>query len=129
MGRKIEFTAKKKKALCDALEKGMPLIYAADLVGISRTTVHSHMNPDDPLFDEDFRTQVAISKATAIRGLIALTGKQGGAWKLLKNLAKGEFTDVHKNVHVGEDSEGNQAPIKMIIEDYRSAKQDENEDE
>lgn len=116
MGRKIEFTDKKKKALCSALEKGMPLTYAADLVGISRTTVHSHMNPKDDLYDEDFRTQVKVAKATAIRGLIALTGKQGGAWKLLKNLAKDEFTDVHKNVHVGDEKNG---PIKMVIEDYR----------
>ncbi|MCB0423041.1 MAG: hypothetical protein KDD13_00240 [Mangrovimonas sp.] len=117
MSRPVEFTDKKKQALCDAIKEGMPFSYACDLVGVSRTTAYNHMDKTKDVYDEGFVSQMAVAKAMAVRGLISLVKQEKGAWKLLKNIARDEFTDVSKNIHVG-DEEG--APIKMIVEDYRS---------
>ena len=122
MPERNKLTKEKKKEICKALEKALPFNYSCDLAGIARNTAYDHLNEKHASYDPEFRAQVAIAKAAAIKGLVALTGKQNGAWKLLKNLAKDEFTDVNKNIHVGEEDS---APIKMVIEDYRSKKEEE----
>lgn len=101
-GRKTPLDdARKQEGLFEALRKAMPLSYACDLVGVPRQTVYDRMNPKHASFDEAFRTKVAVAKAEAIKGLVALTGKQNGAWKLLKNLAKEEFKE---HVEIKEES-------------------------
>lgn len=101
MPKKSILDDRKKKELCEALKKAMPMTYACDLVGVPRQTVYDKINPKHASYDDAFRTQVAIAKAEAIRGLIALTGQQNGAWKLLKNLGKDEFKE---HVEVKQES-------------------------
>jgi len=88
MPAKSRITDQKKEELFEALRKALPVTIACDLIGIPRQTVYDWMKKNDA-----FRTQVNICKAEAIRGLVAMTGKQGGAWKLLKNLGKEEFKE------------------------------------
>lgn len=96
MGRPTRITDQKKEQLFEALREGLPISYACDYIGIPRQTIYDWMKRND-----DFRTQITLNKAIAIKGLVALTSKQGGAWKLLKNLAKDEFKE---HIEVEENS-------------------------
>lgn len=79
---------KLRRVILDALAECMPFNYACDLAGIDRETGYRWMRKD-----KAFAAQVAIAKATAIKGLVDLTAKQSGAWKLLKNLGRDEFQE------------------------------------
>lgn len=112
MPKQTILTAQKKEELYQALTEAMPLSYACDVIGIPRSTVYAHMKEDDA-----FKTQIELSKAIAIRGLVKLTAKQGGAWKLLKNVGKEEFKE-HVEVQASiKDTlmvvaDGNRLPLK-----------------
>jgi len=88
MPKKSVITDQKKEALFQALRDKLPLSYACDIIGIPRQTVYDWIKKN-----ELFRAQIAIAKSQAIRDLVETTEKQGGAWKLLKNLAKEEFKE------------------------------------
>lgn len=88
MPKKSVITDQKKMELYQALEAAMPLSFACDLIGIPRQTVYAWMQTNPA-----FKTQIDIARAKAIQGLVEATGKQGGAWKLLKNLGKEEFKE------------------------------------
>ena len=77
-----------RRILLDAIRKGMPISYASDIAGIDRQTVYNRRDAD-----EKFSAELRLAKAEAIRGLISLTAKQSGAWRLLKNLASDEFKE------------------------------------
>lgn len=110
MPKATVLTMQKREELYKALKEAMPFNYACDLCGIPRRTAYDYLKKD-----ETFRTQVELSKAIAIRGLVALTSKQSGAWKLLKCLGKEEFKEVLEHEVTG--SEG--GPIQLIVRDYR----------
>lgn len=110
MPKKSIVTEQKKKELYQALEEAMPLTYACDIIGIPRRTVYDYMSKDNV-----FRTQIELAKAKAIRGLVKLTAKQNGAWKLLKNLGKEEFKECDSLELSGKDGEA----LTLIVKDYR----------
>lgn len=90
-------TEQNKLDICKALEEGLPLLLACDLVGVKRRTCHDHLDKKSPRFDASFCSRVAIAKAVAVRGLVALTKEQNGAWRLLKNVGR-EFFKEHVEV-------------------------------
>lgn len=96
VGRPPVLTPALRETILDALRKAMPLSYACDLAGIDRNTVYNEMKRD-----RNFSAQIAIAKAEAIKGLVSLTAKQGGGWKLLKNLGREEFKE-HVEVEQNE---------------------------
>jgi len=108
-GRPPSITARQLEDLCEALEEAMPLSFACDLVGLPRQTVYDTMKRD-----AGFRTKIELSKAKAIRGLVKLTAKQQGGWKLLKNLGKEEFKEVLEHEVSGKDGEA----FQIVIKDY-----------
>jgi len=97
MAKKTSLTQEARAAILEALRKAMPLSYACDLAAVPRRTCYDEMERNF-----EWRTQVYTAKAEAIRGLVALTGKQGGAWKLLKNLGREEFKE-HIEQHFSEE--------------------------
>ena len=87
-GRTNEEVVRKLDELCDALKECMPLTYACDLVGLPRQTVYDWIKRDDKV-----RAKIEVAKAAAIKRLVTGTEKQGGSWKLLKNLGRDEFKE------------------------------------
>lgn len=110
-GRPPSITARQLEQLCEALEEAMPLSYASDLVGLPRQTVY-----DTYKRDPNFRAKIEIAKAVAIRGLVKLTAKQQGGWKLLKNLGREEFKETMEHELTGKDG----SPLTLVIKDFRN---------
>ena len=88
VGRPTKADLETRRLIIDALRKCMPFTYACDLVGIHRTTGYNWLKSN-----KSFSIEVAIAKAEAIQGLVALTAKQNGAWKILKNIGKEQFKE------------------------------------
>lgn len=112
-------TEEKRKQLYKALEDGISITYAANLIGVGKSTIYDHMKAN-----EDFRIEVEIAQAKAIKGLVALVRKQkGGAWKLLKSLGKEDYKDHHEVTNVEKE------PIKIVVEEYISKDNKEKEND
>lgn len=88
MAKKTSLTQEARKAILEALRDKLPLSFACDIAKVPRQTCYDLMNSD-----YTWRTQIAHAKTVAIRDLIESTNRQGGAWKLLKNIGKEEFKE------------------------------------
>lgn len=111
MPKKTILDERKKKELYQALEQALTLKYACDIIGVPRTTVYDYLKKDDA-----FRTQVELAKATAIRGLVKLSAKQGKAWNLLKSLSDGDYTDQERLEVTGS----NGGPLTLVVREYKN---------
>jgi hypothetical protein len=87
-GRPPKFTEELSNKIVADIAQCVPLRYASQMHGITYETAMSYYNSDSV-----FRKKCDAAKAASVRGLVALTAKQSGAWKLLKNLGKEEFKE------------------------------------
>ena len=105
-GRKPIRDEATRSGILEGLRNCLTFKYACEISGVSRDTGYRWMDED-----KDFATQVAIARASAIKGLVGLTAKQNGAWKLLTNLGRGEYQErvaveieAQGTLHVTDDS-------------------------
>lgn len=88
MGTAYKKTPEIVKILMEELEHGLLQKYACHIAGITEQTAIEWKN-NDP----EFLNQFEAAKAVGIRRLQMKAEEQGHAWKILKNAARGDYTD------------------------------------
>lgn len=103
MGRKSKDTPQNRRIILDNLRDCVPLKYASRLAGVDPDSVYNWMKADP-----NFSAQVAAAKSESVRGCV-IDVRKADPWKILKNIARDEFTDTH---HVVEED-----PLDKMTDD------------
>lgn len=99
------------KIICDELKDGVFFKYACKIAGITEQTGIDWKN-NDPVF----LSQVEAARTIGIKRLQMAALSQGSAWKVLKNVARGDFTDEETvNINDTKAPDLSQVPKEELL--------------
>lgn len=121
MAARSKFTAERRKAIIEALERGNTLTHAAALAGVSRETIYDWLQKGDKATDpastyKRFAEDVARANAlVADHAIGKITSAMPDDWRAAMTFLERRFPDEYAKRERHEVSGPKGEPVKVVL--------------